>query len=168
MLVSGMLGCIQCYTLMNSLTHSCADGQKIAKKLSVQVKKETKTIRGLLDEYSVCQSSTSTGVLDTMSLSEALDPQSIGLRLQRIGNWSTVATGEKREIIDAYLAFSRSKEEIAMLTEEASNICVFYQEKLNVIQRELKDLSSYDDPFSIEELRRFSTIYLKEHPTIEM
>lgn len=138
---------VQFCTLITVFIHPFTDGQMIAKKLSIQVKKETNTIRALLVEYSVCQSSTSSGVLDTLSLQVALDPQNICLKLQSIGNGSTVAIGEKREIIDAYLAFCRSKEETAMLIEEASNTCVFYQEKLSVIQRQLKALSSYDDSF---------------------
>ena len=124
------------------------DGQKIAKKLSIQIKKETKSIRALHEEYSICQSSTNADISSTLSLSEALDPQSIGTRLQSIGKWGTIAIGKKREIIDAYLAFCRSKEEIAMLREEASSICAFYQEKLNVISRRLINFSGKNDPFS--------------------
>lgn len=117
--------------------------RKLQKKLSIQIKKETKSIRTLLEEYSVCQSSDISG---TISLSEALDPQSIGTRLQSIGKWGTVAIGKKREIIDAYLAFCCSKE--AMLGEEASSICAFYQEKLNIISKRQINFSNKDDPFS--------------------
>ena len=70
------------------------------------------------------------------------------MRLQSTGKCGAVAIGKKREVIDAYLAFCRSKEEIAMLREEISSVCAFYQEKFNVISRRLINFSSKDDPFS--------------------
>lgn len=63
--------------------------------------KETKSIQVLLEEYSAWQSSIDAS--DTMSLSEALDPQHVGVRLQAMGIWGTVALGKKREVMDAYL-----------------------------------------------------------------
>ena len=82
-----------------------------------------------------------------------------------MGMWGTVALGKKREVMDAYLVLRRSKEEISMLREEASNIQAFYQEQVNVISQQLKALSSKTDPF-IEEPRSFYALCLTEHLTL--
>ena len=57
-----LLGCVPYFSFQM--------GKKLQKKLSLQVKKETKSIRALLEEYSACQSLTDAS--DTMSLSEAI------------------------------------------------------------------------------------------------
>ena len=99
--------------------------KKIAKKLSFQISKETKSVKNLLEEYSACQPSLS----DKICLPEALDPSFIGDRLHKIGTWGSVASGKRRAVIDAYLAACRSREEIEMLREDALNTCTFYERK---------------------------------------
>ena len=94
-----------------------SDGQKIAKKLLSNIKRDkvSETIpRGIL---CLCQSS----LPDKIYLPEALDPSFIGNKLHKMGTWGSVASGKKIAIIDAYLAACRSKEEIEMLKEDASN-----------------------------------------------
>ena len=48
-----MLVKMRCYKLYCLHVHDWVDGQKIAKKLSVQIMKEGRNIRGLLEKYSV-------------------------------------------------------------------------------------------------------------------
>ena len=56
-----------------------ADGQKIAKNLSSQISKQSRTIQGLW-KSSVCQFGA-----NGITLPEALDPMLIGSRLQEFG-----------------------------------------------------------------------------------
>ena len=87
--------------------------------------------------------------MDRIDLPEALDPSNIGERLQKFGVWCTVlASGRRREIIDAYLALCRSKEDIRMLTEEAENVVAYYEEKRKIIMKEMEHISVNTDLFS--------------------
>ena len=113
--------------------HTFTDGQKIAKKLSLQIKKEIKGIQSLVEEYRAC-----TGTTSGDTLTDALDPASIGIRLHQLGSWGAVATGRRREIIDAYLTLRRSNEEIEMLEQDARNCVVFYERKKQMIACELE------------------------------
>lgn len=127
--------------------HTITDGQKIAKKLCVQISKETRTIRSLLADYHACQSNTEVSC-DFISLSEALDPCAVGDKLQVVGVWCSISTGDRRAIIDAYLTLCRSKEEISMLTEEARNVTVYYEEQKKAVLKELDCLSGKVDSYS--------------------
>jgi hypothetical protein len=118
-----------------------ADGQKIAKKLSLQISKATKAIQSQLEEYKVSTE-------DTMTLSEALDPSAVETRLHQLGSWGAIATGRRREIIDAYLALCRSNEEIEMLEQDARNCIAFYERKKEVITSELLYRSVNSDPYN--------------------
>lgn len=81
-------------------------------------------------------------------MAEVLDPASIEDRLRGLGSCYTVATGKKRQVIDAYLGLSRSEEELEMLKNEAKNILYYYEEKTRCILAKLADLSKSVDPFS--------------------
>jgi len=62
-------------TLTSSVYHLIpVDGQKIAKKLSVQISKETKKIKSLLPEYNACQVVIGGDSAPLLLLEEALDP----------------------------------------------------------------------------------------------
>lgn len=119
------------------------DGQKVAKRLSSQITKEGRAIRGLLDEYSVCKAADdSTNVL---TLQEALDPCIVGERLEEMGLFcETVASGKKREMIDSYLLLCRSKEEIVLLQKEAKNMAAYYSGVKQTVEDEITKQASSD------------------------
>ena len=123
--------------------------QKIAKKLSLQISKETKCTKSFLEEYNACESFGEASA-DRIDLPQALDPSNIGERLQKFGVWCTVyvASGQRREIMDAYLALCRSKEDICMLKEEAENAVAYYEEKRKIIMKEIENISVKTDSFS--------------------
>jgi len=68
------------HAIVSTLTSSSVyhlipvDGQKIAKKLSVQISKETKKIESLLPEYNACQVVIGGDSAPLLLLEEALDP----------------------------------------------------------------------------------------------
>ena len=101
----------------NCIFPPSSEGQKIAKKLSQQLSKETSSIKCLLDEYNGrCATSKA---YDFLTMSEALSKGVIEGPLQGLGtSYSSIATGSKREIIDAYLTLTRAMEEIQMLQKE--------------------------------------------------
>ena len=111
------------------------DGQKIAKKLSQQLSKETNAIKTLLQEHNACSNES----CDEMTLSDAMDPSVIATKLEQVGlaTPTGISSGKKREVIDAYLLVCRSSEEISMLEKEMHSIIHYYEERENVITYQL-------------------------------
>ena len=87
-----MLVKMRCYKLYCLHVHDWVDGQKIAKKLSVQITKEGRNIRGLLEKYSVVSAGDKSQAL---TLQEALDPELVESRLQAKGSYTAIASGER-------------------------------------------------------------------------
>ena len=129
-------------TLASLYTYKlCTEGQKIAKKLSSQISKEGITIRSLLEKYNACEAASGPHTC-SLSVSEAFDPSVLETRLQTLGVWCSLASGEKREIIDSYLLLCRCKEEISLLQEDADNVIAYYENKKEVLEKEVHSRSS--------------------------
>ena len=108
--------------------------------LGQQLSKETSSIKCLLDEYNGrCATSKAYYFL---TMSEALSKGVIEGRLQGLGtSYSSIATGSKREIIDAYLMLTRAMEEIQMLQKEIENMLNYYSRREKCILLKLTELS---------------------------
>ena len=111
---------------------SSVSGQKIAKKLSQQLSKETNAIKTLLQEHNACSNES----CDEMTLSDAMV---IATKLKQVGlaTPTGISSGKKREVIDAYLLMCRSSEEISMLEKEMHSIFHYYEKRENVITYQL-------------------------------
>lgn len=121
-----------------------AEGQKIAKKLSSQINKESITLQSLLEEYNACGVSYS----DSLCFPDIFDPSIVESKLQSLGTWCSLAAGEKRKIIDSYLVLCRCKEEIAMLQEDVSNVVAYYTTRRSVIQEQIQWHSCQESLYS--------------------
>ena len=116
--------------------YSHTDGQKIAKKLATQVTKETNSVKSLVYEYNAL--TRAGGESSEIGITEALDPHNIEGQITEFSSvCNTVASGRKRQIMDAYLSLCRSKEEVSLLKNECCNICRYYH------QRQKSILSNY-------------------------
>ena len=102
----------------------------------MQIKKETTTLKSLFHRYNA-----------TLTIDEALDPSAVELHLGNMG-CDAIATGRKREIIDAYHRLCRSTEEIDMLKEEVLNIVKYYEDRRSGILAEISYQSQDNHPFS--------------------
>ena len=138
---------------MLHLRNSCvlyndADGQKIAKRLSKQISKETTLLKSLLREYNaVCTTSLKSD--DTLTMPSALDPESIEGRLSALGTkYTSIATGNKRRILDAYSILSRSREELVMLKQESQMLVQYYEQRKQRVIAQLSNLSDESTTFS--------------------
>ncbi len=99
-------------------------------------------MQSLLGKYNACDSDEDASDL---TIAEALDPANIEERLKAFGClYAAVATGRKRQIIDAYLRLCRSNEELSMLKEDTSNMCIYYEERKKCITDQLRDQSNSD------------------------
>ena len=74
-------------------------------------------------------------------MSDIFNPSVLEDQLKQLGTWCSVASGEKREIIDSYLILCRSKEEISMLKENADNCVAYYKNRKDVILEEISKRS---------------------------
>ncbi len=117
------------------------DGQKIAKKLSRQISKETSSRTRLIGDY------------NGMSTSVFIEALSVGVIESKLGDLglacASIATGSRRQILDAYLLLHRSEEELKMLHQEFNNYLLNYYKKINtVITVAIAKFSNYDDKLS--------------------
>lgn len=111
------------------------DGQKIAKRLSAQINKETRSIKSLLKDIN------ESGLYsDPVSLEEAFNPSILKLRLQSLGIEMPSTTDNKREIIQAYLTRTRCEEEMQLLIADAKNMTSYYSNLKTAIIQTIDDL----------------------------
>ena len=115
------------------------DGQKIAKKLTSQISRETRSIKSLLSEYHTCLSITNVSSSEVITLDETLNPSTIAKRLRN--QCFVVASGEERQLIDAFVLLRRSTEEVCMIKEESRCVVTYYQERKQAILRVLEEFS---------------------------
>ena len=127
--------CILALCFKNLINCYYIDGQKIAKKLSLQISKESSKIQSLLKEYNSCELPSPHA--NSLSTSDVFNPSILEDQLKQLGTWCSVASGEKREIIDSYLILCRSQEEISMLQEDADNCVTYYKNREDVILQEI-------------------------------
>ncbi len=84
-----------------------------------------------------------------ITLSEALDPSSVGAKLKSLTGWAnSVIGGDQQEAVQAYLILCRSKEEISMLQEDALNVVNYYERVKKVVCSKLASLSAVSDLYS--------------------
>lgn len=105
-----------------------ADGQKIAKKLSTQISKETLKIKALVQEYNACQSVT--GHTNCLTLADALDSSTLAKILQPK---LCEITPHRQELINAHCMLKRSSEEIQMLKSDMAHTVQYYENRKSVI-----------------------------------
>ena len=111
-----------------SLCH--ADGQKIAKKLSRGISKETDRARQFLDEYNAILRAE--GCFAAVPVSEVL---SLSLKFWCDGDClqkgcEKVPLSIQKEMIDAYLRTKRTSEEIKLVEQEMRNVIEYLHRKI--------------------------------------
>lgn len=111
------------------------DGQKIAKRLSKQITKETCSIKSLLKDINESGFHN-----DPLSLEEAFNPSILKLRLHSLGFEMPNTMDNKREIIQAYLTRRRCEEEIQLLIADANNMVLYYSKLKAEIIGTIEDL----------------------------
>ena len=118
------------FYFMQFISVIMADGQKIAKKLSVQITKETQKLKVLLREYnSFCNAAGEDG--DRLSIADAVD----SVRLAQILTPRSRCYSEKKEeLIEAYLLLCRSSEELDMLRCDMQNAINYYENRVKVLE----------------------------------
>ena len=135
------------------------DGQKIAKRLSGQILKETKRIKTLLLNYSVCPSKVE------LSIKEALDPSVLSIKLDHRSKSKTMAV--KQDLLQARLLIQRSQEEIDMIQCELHNTLAFFQRKKDTIDTEIVKLKLFNNDFARGSIALLQHLKLKVTKAID-
>ena len=106
-----------------------ADGQKIAKRLSVQISKETTKISKALENYNTfsSESASSTMVLDASSAFWVAPNHSSSFLI-------------KQPVINNYLLRQRSTEELQILRQDMHNTLLYFEKQLKCIKDKLIEL----------------------------
>ena len=123
-----------------------ADGQKIAKKLSIQISRETRKIKEFLPEFNACQNMIGESEI---LLEDALNPSKLTSIMQlNVDQSKQELTDSKRELINSYLTMKRADEELSMLTAEMSNTIHHYEREVGIVQKCIEQYSNEVDAFS--------------------
>ena len=126
---------------MTTIVHCyLADGQKIAKKLSLQISKETKKIKELLPEFNACHVVVSKH--EPLQLQEVLDSSKLTTIVH------PHSSSSKRELIDAYFTIKRADEEISMVAMEMTYTRQHYVHEISAVQNCIQQYSKKTDAFS--------------------
>ncbi len=103
------------------------DVQKIAKTLSKQIQKETKSIKSLLPEYNTCHALL--GGVAPMTMKEALDPHVIPVTKPFDCNQSK----SKRDVIQSFILMKRAAEEVDMPRNDMEKTVAYYSKSLSTL-----------------------------------
>lgn len=125
------------------------DGQKIAKRLSSGISKETQKVKELLEEYNAT----------CAHINEYYCPQVICNVLQTDSDfWRSVSDSQEtkgvpwdtqRDIIQAFLMMKRSEEELKLLIDAMQNILAYWSDRMKSILVAIEELQNLTDQFSI-------------------
>ena len=123
------------------------DGQKIAKRLSAGISKETRKAKELLEDYNATCAQIDDSYCPTL-LADLLQTDSTF--------WKSVCNSEdevpwdtKQSIIQAYLLMKRSKEELKLLRGDMQNIIAYWSNRIVSISVTIEQLHKLSDKFSI-------------------
>ena len=125
-----------------------ADGQKIAKRVSSQINKETRKLKKLVMDYN------RDSILPEMTIQTALNPDDttvdsdVRSTVFATSANSQISTKDKNDLVHAYLKKVRSSEEIALLKDEVKNSLDYLKERQQCIKDCCTHLCRNSDVYS--------------------
>lgn len=120
------------------------DGQKIAKKMSKQITKQTSTINNIVKKVNNARSviDSSSGPVD---ISDVLKPDGSFWKSAKMYNES-IPSDVKHEVIQNYLLLERSKEEITLLNCDVGNMVDYYHTQESIFTTKIIQLVKNEVP----------------------
>ena len=114
--------------------HNHADGQRIAKRLSTSIGRETTTARKLLKEYN----DVSSMVLHSHVLTEVeiLSPDSKFWQPTQTSSTDLLWT-IKKNVISAYMLMKHAEEELCLIGDDMQNMALYWQHREDIITRHI-------------------------------
>ena len=126
--------------------HSAIDGQKIAKRLSRSINKETNTAKKLLQEYNIASSVVNDAHV-AFSTGEILCLDS-DFWQPTVSSSSKLPWSTQKEITSAYLLMKRTGEELSLLSEEAERVLMYCRQQKELLARQIHHTRSSKDQYS--------------------
>ena len=123
------------------------DGQKIARRLSSGIDKETRRARKLLEDYNIVSSHILPS-LSPLNLQDVLSPDDIFWTQYIPSTSCRLPFTMKKDITEAYLLMQRSKEEQQLLTVEMRNALDFWNSCAQSLQEGIDSMKSKTDLYS--------------------
>lgn len=133
-----------CYVVVSTFIQSYlfTDGQKIARRLSAQITKESHRVKQLFEQYNAMCAGDGVGSC-RVSLASVLDPQDVFWHahadLPGQSN-SPIPLALRQELIRFHLQMKRSCEEIELLKQEMHNTIQYLSTKMKSIQQRVEAL----------------------------
>lgn len=131
------------------LNYNYTDGQKIAKRLSSSITKETKKAKELLMEYNetssqldICREHSPLQLQEVLPINSELWQSS---PLPECMTSRSVPWHSKREIIQAFLLKQRCEEELQLLEDAMRNVLEYWSNRIAAITGEIEQLQENDD-----------------------
>ena len=125
------------------MLHCALDGQKIAKRLSSHINKETNTAKKLLQEYNVATSVVNDSHV-AVSTDEVLSPDS-DFWQPAVSTSSKLPWRTQKEIMSAYSLMKRAGEELSLLSEEVQRVLAYCRQQKELIARQVRHTRSNKD-----------------------
>ena len=117
------------------------DGQKIAKRLSASITKETSTARKLLEEYNVAAAQVKETYIP-LTEDEVLNSWQPAVESSKLP-WNT-----NKDITSAYLLMQRTEEELRLLKEEMQNVLTYCRQSKEAVTRQIDLIQSDEEQYS--------------------
>lgn len=122
-----------------------ADGQKIAKRLSIQIGMEMKKISSILKQYSTLFASSQS----PLQLSTVLEPSStFWVSADNDQSPKSSSIFLKQSIIQNYLLVQRSSEELKLLDQDMHNTLLYFKQRVICLKAKIEHLSQEQTCFS--------------------
>ena len=124
------------------------DGQKIAKRLAINIAKETKTVKKLLEDYNIA-SSVVTASFTPHTLSDILSPESNfwqGLTFST--HCKDIPWNVQKDIMSAYVLIKRTEEELSLLNEEMENVLSYCIQHKECILHQLDGIKNNESQYT--------------------
>ncbi len=121
------------------------DGQKIAKKLSVQIGKESKKLKELRGEFNAIRTINDNSVVE---LKDLFDSAKLLDVLSSVTSSLHCYSETTRKAIDLFLTIERTAEEIALLRTEMDNIATYYSTRNDNVKKISTSFAESDEPYN--------------------
>ena len=138
-----LLGCVVFVLFLLCCCCLCVcllDGQKIAKKLSTSISKETRAAKRLLDEYvaaayEIDKSKPLPSVQEVLSLNS-----DFWMSRHHVSTSDSIPWKTKEELVQTYLLIKRCEEEKSMLTADMISTLKYWQNHVNSVTSRLEGI----------------------------
>ena len=109
----------------------------------MQITKETRKLKILLEEYNACNATVSDSY-EYVSFEDMLDSSKVA---QILNLKLSIYSANEQELIDAYLRLKRSIEEKELIRSEIKNVISYYEYRVEILAQTISSLSHSNEDY---------------------